>query len=90
MAKRIVICCDGTGQKLDVRRTNVFRLFSVLDRSDPDAQIAYYDPGLGTMPAGGALTWISRQLTLKAGLLVGYGLFDKVSKAYDFLVDRYR
>jgi len=59
MEKNIVICCDGTGQKLDVQRTNVFRLFSVLDRSDPNAQIVYYEPGVGTIPATGALTWVS-------------------------------
>ena len=89
MVKNIVICCDGTGQKLDVQRTNVFRLFSVLDRSDLSAQIDYYEPGVGTIPATGALTWVSRQLTLKAGLMAGYGLLDNVSKAYSFLVDRY-
>jgi uncharacterized protein (DUF2235 family) len=89
MDKNIVICCDGTGQELDVQRTNVVRLFSVLDLSNPNAQIAYYDPGVGTIPVPGALTWVSRQLTLNAGLLAGYGLLDNVSRAYSFLVDRY-
>lgn len=89
MGKNIVICCDGTGQKLDIQRTNVVQLFNVLDRTNLDAQIAYYDPGVGTIPATGALTWVSRQLTLKAGLLFGYGLLENVSEAYSFLVDRY-
>ena len=89
MTKNIVICCDGTGQEFDVKRSNVVRLFSVLDHSNPNTQIAYYDPGLGTIPAPSALTRITRQLTLWAGLAAGYGLLDSVSRAYGFLADRY-
>jgi uncharacterized protein (DUF2235 family) len=87
--KNIVVCCDGTGQKLDVARSNVVRLFSALDRSNPDRQVAFYDPGVGTMPATAALTTVSRWLTLKAGLVAGYGVLDNVAKAYGFIVDRY-
>ena len=88
--KKLVICCDGTGQKLDVQRSNVVRLFSVLDRANPAEQMAYYDAGVGTMPATGALTFVSRRLTLWSGLLGGYGLLDRVSNAYGFIVDAYR
>jgi uncharacterized protein (DUF2235 family) len=87
--KNIVVCCDGTGEKLDVARSNVVRLVSVLDSSNPDVQVAYYDPGVGTMPAPAALTPVSRWLTLQAGLMAGYGVLDNVAKAYGFIVDRY-
>lgn len=90
MAKNIVICCDGTGQRLDVHCTNVVRLFRALDRADPLAQIGFYDPGVGTMPATGALTSVSRGLTLLASNWVGYGLLDNVSRAYGFVVDHYK
>jgi uncharacterized protein (DUF2235 family) len=89
MPKQIVICCDGTGQKLDVHCSNVVRLFSVLDRSHSNAQIACYDAGVGTIPSAGALTWVSRQLTLRAGQWFGYGLLDNVARVYGFLVDHY-
>jgi uncharacterized protein (DUF2235 family) len=90
MAKNIVICCDGTGQRLDVHCTNVVRLFRALYRADPHLQIAFYDPGVGTMPATGALTSVSRGLTLLASNWVGYGLLDNVSRAYGFVVDHYK
>ena len=45
----IVICADGTGNKFCDQNTNVVRLFSVLDLTDPARQIAYYHGGLGTM-----------------------------------------
>lgn len=51
MAKNIVLCCDGTGEKLDVHRTNVARLFGLLKRDDPNVQMSWYDPGIGTLPA---------------------------------------
>jgi uncharacterized protein (DUF2235 family) len=87
--KNIVVCCDGTGQQLDVARSNVVRLFSALDRRQPEEQVAYYDPGVGTMPAAGALTSVSRQLTIWAGLIAGYGVLDNVARAYAFIVNRY-
>lgn len=88
--KNIVVCCDGTDQKVDVDRTNVVRLYRVLDRSDPNQQVDYYHPGIGTMPPAGALTWATRTLTRWAGSLAGYGLLEIVSKAYEFIVDHYR
>jgi uncharacterized protein (DUF2235 family) len=89
-SKNIVVCCDGTGQKLDVTSTNVVRLFAALDRSDPDRQVAYYDPGIGTMPAAAALTPMARLLTRWAGLIAGFGVLDNVAKAYGFIVDHYK
>ena len=86
-SKNIVVCCDGTGQKLDVARTNVVRLFEALDRTN--GQVAYYDPGVGTMPAAAALTPLTRRLTRWAGLMAGYGVLDNVAKAYGFIVDKY-
>jgi uncharacterized protein (DUF2235 family) len=94
MAKRIVVCCDGTGQKLDVQYSNVVRLFSLLDRPKPGEQgpaeqVAWYHPGVGTLPQSGALTWAWRRLTLLAGSVAGYGLLDIVARAYRFVMDHY-
>jgi hypothetical protein len=87
--KRIVICCDGTDQKFGFRRTNVVRLYGVLDRHNPDEQIDFYQPGVGTMPSAGALTAVSRRLTRWAGSMAGYGLLDIVAKGYAFIADHY-
>ena len=50
MAKNIVLCSDGTGQDA-VKRTNVARLFELLDLEDAGHQIACYDAGVGTRDA---------------------------------------
>ena len=46
--KNIVICCEGTGNQIKAKdNTNVVRLFSLLELTDPERQVAYYDPGVG-------------------------------------------
>ena len=50
MAKNIVLCCDSTGEKLDIHRANVARLFGLLKRDDPHVQISWCDPGVDTLP----------------------------------------
>ncbi len=55
MPKNIVVCLDGTGNQLKATAsTNVVRLYGMLDLADPSRQVAYYDPGVGTMGARGA------------------------------------
>ena len=56
MAKRIIVCSDGTGNTaIKGRGTNVFKLFEAVDlnghRYDPQLtpQIAIYDDGVGTL-----------------------------------------
>lgn len=89
MAKNIVICCDGTSNKVSDRNTNVFELYSRLDLADPLRQIAYYHPGLGTMWAQGALTRIAKLWTEIIGLAFGYGLAAHAEDCYSFLMERY-
>jgi uncharacterized protein (DUF2235 family) len=70
MAKRIVVCSDGTGNSaIKDRGTNVFKVFEAVDlvshRSDPNLtpQVALYDDGVGTgnfkpfKLLGGAFGW---------------------------------
>jgi uncharacterized protein (DUF2235 family) len=55
MSKNIVLCCDGTASEFAQDNTNVIKLFFTLDQ-DPNQQVTYYHPGLGTMEPAGALT----------------------------------
>jgi uncharacterized protein (DUF2235 family) len=48
MGRTIVICADGTGSTFDQRVTNVTRIVSCLDLSNPDEQVVRYDAGVGT------------------------------------------
>lgn len=87
--RRIVVCCDGTANEFAENKTNVIKLYSVLDH-DPARQIAYYHPGLGTMEPSGALTTFSRKMTMLLGKAVGYGLANDIRDAYVFLMQEFR
>ncbi|MCW5889852.1 MAG: DUF2235 domain-containing protein [bacterium] len=77
MGKNIVLLSDGTGNSAaKLFRTNVWRLYEALDRSDPTAQVAYYDDGIGTSSF--------RPLAAVTGIF-GIGLKRNVLDLYRFL-----
>lgn len=82
----VVVCCDGTGNKLDIATSNVVRLFTIARRDLSQEQVVYYHPGIGTMPSKAALTSFSRFTTKLAGGVGGYGLLDDVADVYAFLM----
>ncbi len=88
MAKNIVILFDGTSNEISADRTNILRLFGVLDRSD--RQIVYYDPGVGTFGAANAWSNAYRKTVEIWGLATGWGLDQNVKEAYRFLVDNFQ
>jgi uncharacterized protein (DUF2235 family) len=88
MPRNLVLCCDGTANEFAQDRTNVVKLYSVLNH-DPQLQRAYYHPGLGTMEPSGALTPIARRVTKLLGMAFGYGLSDDIRDAYVFLMQHY-
>src|ERR1700722_2095074 len=88
MARNIVICCDGTANEFAHDNTNVVKLFYALGH-DPNKQITFYHPGLGTMEPAGALTTFSRQVTKLLGKALGYGLSNDIRDAYSFLMENY-
>ena len=63
MTKNVVVCCDGTANEFAEDRTNVVKLFYTLVQ-DPNRQITFYHPGVGTVAAGasGSVT-----VTVKVG-----------------------
>jgi uncharacterized protein (DUF2235 family) len=88
MAKRIVVCSDGTGNTaIKGRGTNVFKMFEAIDlnghRLDPalTPQVAIYDDGVGTEDfkplklIGGAFGWgLSRNVKQ---------LYKELARVYD-------
>jgi uncharacterized protein (DUF2235 family) len=88
MAKNIVICCDGTSNEFGDSNTNVVKLYQMLV-SDPNQQLVYYHPGLGTMGARGALTKVGRWWTGVLGLAFGYGITSNIGDCYQFLMDNF-
>jgi len=87
MPKNIVICCDGTGNQIESRLSNVLKLFRILQKNDQ--QLIYYSPGVGTV--GDFDTWQLIKLRVREflGLATGYGLDENVLDAYRFLCTHY-
>lgn len=87
MPKNIAVCCDGTGNEIGVNMSNVLKLYRALEKND--LQVAYYDPGVGTL--GQTATWgrISQDAKGVLGLATGYGLDSDVLEAYRFLATHY-
>ena len=73
MGKRIVICCDGTGNQVDGNLSNVLKLFRILQKND--GQRVYYNPGIGTIGTD------DRQLNIANYALSAY---KKVGEQHDF------
>ncbi|HUX82706.1 MAG TPA: DUF2235 domain-containing protein [Halothiobacillus sp.] len=87
--KNLVVFCDGTNNEFGKNNTNVIQLLSSATR-ESDQQVIFYDPGVGTFPAPGALTPIAKWVTKLLGAMVGYGLPYNVGVCYDFLMQNYK
>lgn len=87
MAKKLILCCDGTNNQFDGHHTNVLRTYKVARRHPQ--QLTYYDPGVGTMPEPWRKTKIGKRLSMLAGLVTGDGFFENISDAYQFIVRNY-
>lgn len=88
MSKNIIICCDGTDNKVTLdRNTNVIHLYRFLEKSEN--QIAYYNPGVGTIAPDNLKNNIFRWFSRIWDLATAYSLEKNVMDAYRFLMDTY-
>jgi uncharacterized protein (DUF2235 family) len=89
MARNIVLCLDGTSNQYAASKTNVVKLYTMLDRTRDD-QLFYYQPGIGTMTPAGfwgrVRRWIVKQIDLATALF----LSTHVTDAYRFLMRTYQ
>ena len=89
MPKNIVICCDGTWNRFDKQEnTNVAVLAGCLIRH-ADSQVAYYDPGVGTIAAERWRTRFGRTWSKLLGGAFGAGLATNLEEAYTFIAEHY-
>jgi len=96
MPKSIVIFSDGTGQRggilFDENRSNIYKLYRGArcgpDTSiDANAQLAYYDPGIGSAPAGlGFLGAMWRKIQNIVSQATGLGLTLNIVDCYAEIV----
>jgi hypothetical protein len=100
MPKNIIIFSDGTGQAggitFDEVRTNIYKLYRASrvgpDTSiDPSAQVAFYDPGLGSPADGSKITirW-ARKIYNLASMATGLGITANIIDCYAALIRLYR
>jgi uncharacterized protein (DUF2235 family) len=85
--KNIVICSDGTNNKLAGDLTNVARMYQIVEQNE--RQAAFYDPGVGTMASPDQKTWFGKRWSLIKGLAFGAGLDQNVFDAYQYLMKSY-
>jgi uncharacterized protein (DUF2235 family) len=90
MAKNIIICSDGTGQaggfRFDEVRSNVYKLYRATrcgpdSPIDPNEQIAFYDPGLGSQADGAnvfgkTFRWVHNTVAQATGFGITRNLID--------------
>jgi uncharacterized protein (DUF2235 family) len=88
VTRNLVVCLDGTSNEPEVGMTNVARLFEVATKDQ--TQLVYYDPGVGTMGARGAVTGLGRRATRFAGLVAGFGVKDNLEEAYTWLMEHWQ
>ncbi|MCB1489587.1 MAG: DUF2235 domain-containing protein [Bauldia sp.] len=85
--KRIVVCCDGTWNRLNAAQpTNVVKFAEMVAprSSDGMLQLVWYDEGVGSGD-----TTVGRNLDRWLGGAFGAGLMTKVEHAYRFLMFNY-
>ena len=83
--KKIVICLDGTGNKITKNPTNVGLLFRCLP-IETDNQLSYYDFGVGTIHRKKTWGHTKQKIDSIMGLATGLGIDEQVLRAYQFLV----
>ncbi len=89
MKRNIVVCCDGTGNEYSEKKTSVVRLVEIIEKSKPE-QLVYYDPGVGTLAAPGAITATRRAMSRGSGLAFGIGLGQNIGDAYEYLMNNFQ
>lgn len=99
MGKRILIFADGTGQmggqRPDQRLTNIYKLYRAMRPGvdspiDPRQQVAYYDPGIGTLEADDQVRvtfW--QRMKLLMGMATGLGFSRNVADCYEAILRLY-
>ena len=61
----------------------------MLKLTDPTHQVAYYDPGVGTLPEATAHGRLARTFSTGCELAFGWGIRAKVAAAYTWLMQHY-
>lgn len=86
MARQLVVCLDGTGNRFSHCPTNIIRLVRSL-LNDPDQVLTYYDQGVGTFGLKETLFEWQKVPARVFGLAFGWGIKRTVEGAYRFIAE---
>lgn len=89
MPRNLIVCLDGTNNEFGKVNTNVVRVVQSIVQ-DSDEQLMYYDPGVGTLAQGGAITRIGKKISRAIDLAFATGLTGKVADGYIYLMNNWR
>lgn len=89
MARQLVVCLDGTGNRFDHHPTHIVRLAGCLV-DDPAQVLVYYDQGLGTFGLRETLFQWQKVPSRLLGVAFGWGLQPLVAGAYAFLAQHWQ
>jgi uncharacterized protein (DUF2235 family) len=90
LPKNVVLCLDGTRNQIGSGRpTNPAKIFEMLSLDNPDRQVAYYDPGVGTMPSATVRGKVAGWSSQLAQLAFGFGMKANMTQAYSWLMNNY-
>lgn len=100
MPKNVLIFSDGTGQvgglRFDEERTNIYKLYRATrvgpdSGIDPREQVAFYDPGLGSIADGGNLVGrAARWVYNVVSKVTGFGITANIVDCYAALIRFYQ
>ncbi len=99
MTKNIVIFSDGTGQdggiRPEQRMSNIFKMYRATrpgpdSEIDPNAQVVFYDPGLGTDAGATGFTSARRWVAKLLSSVTGRGITTNIADCYEFIINHYR
>src|SRR5215475_12192259 len=90
MARNIVLCLDGTSNQFAANNTNVVKLYAMLDRTHPDQQLSYYQPGIGTSTPPGIFGRFGKWVAKVIDLATAWFLSQHVCDAYRYLMRYYQ
>ncbi len=88
MPRRLILCCDGTGNEIEENQSNVLKFYRLIKKDEK--QIGFYDPGVGTISDSSPWARFKSKAYGVFGLATGYGLDDNVLEAYRFLIHNYK
>jgi len=99
IGRNIVIFSDGTGQdggvRPEQRLSNIYKMYRAArvgpdNNIDPNEQVVFYDPGLGTDTSATGLTGIRRTVTKLISSVTGRGITTNIADCYEFIINHYR